>query len=160
MEEEQERKATPQLDAARFKLAEHERNIHMVTVEESVGKADITNPAFFAHVAPKCRPDDEIIVRRDDGAIFARLLVLQAERTWLRVHVLEWHDLTTKDVAQTQSVNAEQLAEVLAQFKVQHKGPHKKWCVIRQNDSAIVREGEESKANAQLWLDGYVKVIA
>lgn len=153
-------KATPQLDAARFGLAEHQRNVHLCTIEEGVDRQAVQEPAFFAHVATRCRPYDEIIVRRDDGAIFARLLVLQAERTWLRTFVLEWHELTTKDVAQTQTAMADKAAEVLAQFDIKHKGPHKKWCVIRKQDAAIVREGEESKTSANTWLSEYLKVIA
>jgi len=155
-----EQKATPQLDASRFKLAEHERNVHNICVEDGITRAQIINPAFLAHVASKLRPYDEILVRCDDGTVFARMLVLQSERTWARVHILEWHDLTTRDVAQSQNETSEMVAEKAAEFKVEYKGSHKKWCVIRQSDSAIVRDGEESKAAANLWLDNYVKVIA
>ena len=156
----EDRKGTPQLDASRFKSAEHERNVHSICVEEFISRAQIINPAFLAHIAAKLRPYDEILVRCDDGTIFARLLVLQAERTWARVHITEWHDLTTRDVAQTQTETSEQVAEKVAEFRVEYKGSHKKWCIIRNTDGAIVREDEATKALANQWLDGYVKVIA
>lgn len=153
----------PQLAAERFKLAEHERNVHSITIEEGISRAQIIDPAFLAHVAAKLRPYDEILVRCDDGAMFARLLVLQSERTWARVHVLEWHNLTTRDVALSQTDNAEQSGPANTvdhelEYEIKHKGPHKKWSVIRKADGAYVREGEETKAAATAWLSDWLRV--
>lgn len=152
--------AVPQLEASRFGLAEHQRNVHICTIEHGITRREVINPAFFAHVAPKCRPYDEIIVNCDDGTLYARLLVLQAERTWIMVHVLEWHDLTTKDVALSKTEKLAEAANPAAEFEVKHRGPHLKWCVIRKADSQPVREKEETKKDAQNWLDEYLKVIA
>ena len=159
-------KATPQLAAERFKLAEHERNIHSITVEEGITRAQIIDPAFLAHVAAKLRPYDQVEVRCDDGALFAKLLVLQAERTWARVHVLEWHNLTTRDVSLTQTSEQEQTATAgpppgkEQEYAVAYKGPHKKWSVIRLADGGYMREGEESKAAASHWLTEWLRVTA
>ncbi|HQU17306.1 MAG TPA: hypothetical protein PLO69_14590 [Gammaproteobacteria bacterium] len=159
-------KATPQLASERFKLAEHERNIHSITVEDGITRGQIIDPAFLAHVAAKLRPYDQIEVRCDDGALFARLLVLQAERTWARVHVLEWHNLTTRDVSLTQTGKQEQsapagpAADKEQEYMVAHKGPHKKWCVIRKSDGGYMREGEETKATATNWLADWLRVTA
>lgn len=158
--------AVPQLAAERFKLAEHERNIHSITVEDGITRAQIIDPAFLAHVAAKLRPYDQVEVRCDDGALFAKLLVLQSERTWARVHVLEWHDLTTRDVALTQTSDMEQAtaagpaADKEQDYVVAYKGPHKKWSVIRLADGGYMREGEESKAAAQHWLTDWLRVTA
>lgn len=157
-------KATPQLTADRFKLAEHERNVYAITIEEGITRAQIIDPAFLAHVAPKLRPYDQVEVRCDDGTLFARLLVLQAERTWARVHVLEWHDLTTRDVSLTKTAKDTQSGTPAAEvdhekeYQVVHKGPHKKWCVIRKADGAYIRDGEESKNAATTWLNDWLKV--
>lgn len=157
-------KAAPQLQAERFKLAEHERNVYIITIEEGITRAQILDQGFLAHVAPKLRPYDQIEVRCDDGTLFARLLVLQAERTWARVHVLEWHDLTTKDVSLTKAQKEEQSGPAPARvdheqaYQIVHKGPHKKWCVIRKADGAYIREGEESKNAATTWFNDWIKV--
>ena len=157
-------KATQQLSADRFKLAEHERNIHSITVEEGTTRAQIINPAFLAHVAAKLRPYDQVEVRCDDGALFAKLLVLQAERTWARVHVLEWHDLTTRDVAMTQADEQAQAGSAAPatdreqEYLVAYKGPHKKWCVIRKADGGYMRETEDSKAAATAWMTDWLRV--
>jgi hypothetical protein len=167
MAEAQEKKqpAAPQLDGQRFKLAEHERNVHIITTEAGVTRAQILDPAFLAHVAAKLRPYDQIEVRSDDGTIFARLLVLQAERTWATAYVLEWHDLTTKDVALTQSAGAVAAGIQLKteeRYKVEWKGPHLKGCVVDygSNPPRMVREKEPSKDAAALWLREWLKVTA
>ena len=158
-------KATPQLPAERFKLAEHERNVHIITIEEGITRAQLLDPAFLAHVAPKLRPYDQIEIRCDDGTLFARALVLQAERTWARLHILDWHDLTTRDVSLTKAAKGEQKDETAAlnpadAYQVVLKGPHKKWCVIRKADGGYMREGETTKDAAKTWLDDWLKVTA
>ena len=154
-----------QMSADRFKLAEHERNIHSITIEEGVTRAQLINPAFLAHVAAKLRPYDQIEVRCDDGTLFAKLLVLQAERTWARVHVLEWHNLTTRDVSLSQGEDKESAAAAQKlspedDYLVQWKGPHKKWCVIRKVDGAYMREQEADKSAATTWLADWLKITA
>ena len=154
-----------QMAADRFKLAEHERNVHSITIEEGVTRAQLINPAFLAHVAAKLRPYDQIEVRCDDGTLFAKLLVLQAERTWARVHVLEWHNLTTRDVSLSQAEDSAEPnpAKALSpedDYLVQWKGPHKKWCVIRKADGAYMREAEPDKAAATTWLSDWLRITA
>lgn len=163
MEQADKPQAIPQLDANRFKLAEHEFNRWCITVEQGITRAQILNPAFYSQFSSKMRPYDTIAVRCDDGTLYAELLVIQSERTWARVHVLSWHDLTSKDVAQSkvEPTSSPKVAlDPSKEFKVKYMGAHKKWSVIRQSDEAIVREGEDNKANAELWLVEYQRVTA
>lgn len=160
MENEKE-PAIPQMDPNRLKLAEHERTHFFVSIEPGITRRQVIDPAFFAHVGRTLRPYSEITLVCDDGTLYARLLVLQAERTWARVHVLEWHDLTTRDVAMSKSdpvAKAGPPPDASEAFRVEYKGTHKKWCVIRAADNAYVHEGDESKVDARNWLDGHLKV--
>lgn len=156
-------KAVPQLDPHMLQLAEHERNIYLCTVDAGVTRKDILNPLFWSHIAPKLRPYTRIEARSHDGSLFAELLVTQAERTWAKVHVLSWHDLTTQDVSLTKD-DVAAAAKIEAgtgnQYQVVQKGPVKKWCVIntKTNPPAMVREGEPTKRSAEVWLDEYLKV--
>ena len=164
MENQEHQKAptVPQLDAQRFQLAEHERNVFICTIEGGVTRKNILDPAFWAHVANKLRPYTEIILRCDDGTLYARVLVTQAERTWARVHVLEWHDLTTKDVAlsKAEPIASPKMPETNARYQVVQKGPHLKWCVIdnETNPPTLVREKEPTKVQATAWLEEYLRV--
>lgn len=155
--------ATPQLDAQDFMLAEQARNVHRVEVAENITRKDIINPAFWAHVASRMRPYDECIIIRRDGTLFARAVVLQTERTWAIVFLTEWHDLTTRDVSLTQAdIKAGAVtppSDPSMEFKIVHKGERLKWCVTRQSDGALVREGEATKAAAEAWLTEYKRVI-
>ncbi|MCR4331769.1 MAG: hypothetical protein NUV34_03565 [Sulfuricaulis sp.] len=156
-------KAVLQLDAARFQQADNVRETWAITVEQGVTRTDILNPAFWSHIAYKLRPYARIEVRCDDGSFFAELVVLNAERTWARVYVLSWADLTTKDVSQTQAGKAAQpaaTAEPERAFRVEWKGPHKKFCVIRNSDNAYIRESEASKRDAEAWLLDYERVTS
>lgn len=161
----------PQLDAQDFSLAEHVRNVFRAEVGEGITRKDIINPSFWAHIGTKVRPYDEITVIRRDGTLYARVIVLQSERTWARVYVTDWHDLTTRDVALSQTegvampkpdeLQSPQVALDPAKvFELKFKGMRMKWCVIRQHDGQVVREGEPDKKAAQVWLDEYLKVIA
>lgn len=158
-----ESKPNPQVTASRFVLAEHVNTTYVVTVEGGLTKAQIIHPDFWGHVAAKLRPYDEIKVRCDDGSFYAQLLVLSAERTFARVRVLAWHDLTTADVAKTQAESAEKPSVTPAgptDYEVRQRGPHLKWCVVRLSDSQVLREKEPTKRDAEKWLDDYLKVTA
>ena len=162
-EHESKPKAQPQLEPSRFHLAEHQRNVYVATVEGGIARADMLAPEFWSHIAAKLRPYDEIVVYCDDGSLYARMLVLNSERTWARMHVLQWEDLTTRDVSLSKGAPAAKAAspEVeKALFRVEYKGKHKQWCVIRENTNPpeYIREQEVSKANANLWLAEYLKV--
>lgn len=153
-------KATPQLSPERFKPAEAVRNLWAITVEPGITRAEVLDPAFLAHSAYKLTPYDEITVRCDDGTVFARLLVLESSRAWARTRVLEWVDLSTKDVSQSQAEQQSRKVDPTANatHRLEHKGQHKKWCVIRNVDGAYVRETEPTKDAAQKWLDEYLRV--
>lgn len=148
-------KSIRQLDGARFKGKEYETVDYWATVEEGTTRAEMKNPAFWAHVAAKLTPYSFIHIRCDDGTFYAKGIVLQVDRTWAVVHLLEWHNLTTKDVAQTQAAAAELGTDIDA-FDIVHKGQHKKWCVIRRADQMYVAEGKLTRAEATVWLAEHV----
>lgn len=163
MEEEKPKKPLAQLDAAKFTLAEAEQERFMATIEPGTTRAEVCNPAFFAHIASKLRPYTEILLRCEDGTLYAKALVLQAERTWATVHILEWHDLTTKDVSLTQTQVKEiekMVREGATEYSIEYKGPTLKHCVIRNGDQAIVADKIATKAGAHEWLANFLKVTA
>lgn len=147
----------PQLDAKRMTYAEQERAVFRVVVEPGVTRAQILNPAFLAHVARDLKPYSKLEIINDDGTMYAEAIVLQAERSWAKIAILSWHDLTTRDVSQTEAEGIEIQAD---DHRVEWKGPHKKWCVIRTSDSKYLREKEASRQDAELWLREYLKVTA
>lgn len=157
--EEGKPESTPQLDAGRMIAKEYDTVDYWVTVEEGITRKQMRDPAFWAHVASKLKPYFFIHLRCDDGSFYAKGIVLQVDRTWAVVHILEWHDLTTKDVAQTEAAALE-MGTAAEAFDVAYKGAHRKWCVIRKSSQEAVQEKLETKALAAFWLAEHLKSFA
>lgn len=148
-----ERKLLP-MEPARIKEASFLTTHYVATASEGAEPEDLMNPAYWAHIAATLKPWDRIDVRANDGSWWAQLLVLEASRSWARVHCLGIHNLTTADVAQT-------LAEQMQlPYEVAYKGPHNKWSVIRRSDNQVVHDQEETSEGAVTWMRERIKVEA
>lgn len=136
---------------SRMQQAEYGRTDFVVTVEQGVSVTDLQKEGFWSLVCARFRPYDRIEVRTDDGSYWAELLVLGCDRAWAKVHVLREASLTTTDVAMSQAEST---------YRVNWKGPHRKFCVIRKADGIIVHEGEQLKESAQTWARDHEKAMA
>lgn len=148
------KKETPTLNPGRFQLAEHARAVHAATAEAGTTFQQMLDPNYWAHEARKLQPYDHIECRCDDGTFWGLLLVLEVGRSWAKVHPLQHEPLTTADVAQTQAVLASD------EYRVEWKGPIKKYAVIRNQDNEIIHDGEQRKEGAQEWLQEHLKAYA
>lgn len=137
-ENKQEENRLVQLVPGRFKLAEYERSDWIVNAPEGATLDDVKKPEFWAFVAPQMRPFDHVEVRADDGTWVAQFIVTAADRTWAKIA-----EIYTVKLASA----ADEMKNSSA-FDVDYKGPHKKWCIIRRSDSAMVREGIGTKDEA------------
>jgi hypothetical protein len=144
-----DKKRDNQLAADRLKLKEHTTVEHTVTVEVGTVVEDLLRPEFWAHVAAGLRPYSEITVRTDDGAWWARVLVMTVSRAFARVKILQHVPLLTSDVDQTQDFQMEG-------HTIKWRGEHLQWAVVRLKDGSVVRENLESKKAARMWLEDYV----
>lgn len=126
-----------------------------VEVPHGVKPEALLDPAFWAHRAPKMKPWDEIRARAQDGTWMGRYLVLDSSRVWVRVKLLEFHQLTSSDVSLTQA-SMGQLKDFKDQHNVVFRGMHK-WSVVRKSDKAVLHQGEEQKEGAAAWLDAYAR---
>lgn len=136
----------PQATPTRTQLTEYQRQDWCHNAEEGTTLADIQSDSYWALMAAQFKPYDRIEVRVDTGEWLAELLVLQCERTWAKVHLLKSYALVAvEDVPISQ------------RHKVEWKGPQRKWTVIRGGDLAVVREGFQSRAEANDWMASYEK---
>lgn len=126
---------------ARLKEAEYERKVYVVNAEHGTTINDVLEPAYWAHVAPKLRPYTRLEVRIDSGEWMLELLVLSCDRTWAKVAVLHRYELAPGDEDMPPA----------SKHKVEFKGPHWKWCVIRVADGGVIFKGlEKEQAFAEL----------
>lgn len=131
--------------------AQYKRNEWVVEAEEGTVPDDVLEPVYWSHVAGKFNPMDRIEVRMETGDWVMELIVVQAQRNWARVHVTAFHDLrTTSAEAPASSVK----------HRVLWKGNHKKHCVIRIADNALIQEGLATKALAEEWMANHERVTA
>lgn len=124
-------------------------------VEMGTTRADLLKPEYWSHVAERITPWSEITVRAEDGTFYAKYLVLDCGRGWAKLQELNWWNLTTKDVAQTQS-SAGQIDD----YALEYKGTTRKWIVLRKVDQTVLDEGKPSKEAARLWLEEFLTAKA
>ena len=141
-----------QIMPERFREVSYVSHDWSAKAEQGITQKDVLRPGYWAHVAEQLSPYDEIRLRSDDGSFYARLLVMESGRTWARVMVLSWVNLTTTEVSMTQ---AEIEAEI-TKFDVRLRGPHK-WSVIRKADNAVIAEGIEHKEEAEQKLLAHIQ---
>ena len=141
MSETTERKVEPILH---IKEAEYERSIHAATVPIGTLPEDLTNQAYWAHVAQFLKPWGRIEAHCFDGTWFAEYLVTEVGRTFAKVTMLRKYALTTEDVALSQQTQAN------SDYYVKFRGAAK-WSVIRSSDNAVMKEGmDKDDANAEM----------
>lgn len=138
-----------ELNPSRMKECEFERTTYVATAHEQTQPEDLLEPEYWSHVAEKLKPWDKIEARADDGSWYAEYLVLDTSCRWARLALLAKYDLTTSDVSLSQAARDE--------YKIEWKGPARKFCVIRNSDNAMVHEGEQTKVGAHQWLINRLK---
>ena len=143
-------KRSPMIHPTRMKLAEEERRDWIVNAELSHTIEDLSNPAYWAHMAAQLTPYDHIEVRAEDGAWIANLIVIQVDRSWAKVVLVSKYDL----------LETETLPSNIAQHKVEWKGPQHRFAVIRLVDQVTVRNGFQTKEEANAWMREHEKVIS
>lgn len=135
---------------AEFSLARFHHKTEM-----GITKAQLLNPEYWSFVGERMSPYSEIIVRSDDGTYYARFLVLDCGRNFAKVQCLDWYNLTTKDVAESQSnVGTAQ------DYDIVWKGPRLKHIILRKSDGVVIHEGDQLKVAAQMWLDDFLQTKA
>lgn len=141
-------KVNAMLAPGRRSLFAHRNNIHNVTAEEGTPLEAVLSPQYFAHIAPMLRMYDEIRVTTDEGAYYARLLVLAVGQTWAKVKMLEHVDLTEQ---------AEVAADPMNPYFLKFRGPVLKWSMLRRVDNAVIKEGMETKGEAERYMTDYLR---
>ncbi len=145
-------KEEPRVHQDRFNVSDFSIGRFDHKSQVGVTKAHLLLPEYWTHVSELMTPYSEITVRCDDGTYYAKLLVLDCGRGWAKVKLLQWHDLTTTDVAQTQSVAGNR-----DDYLIEWKGGTKKHVVIRKSDSQVISEGEhQRKEQAEAWLTEFL----
>lgn len=134
---------------ARLGLVEHRRQDWVAIAQESHTIEDVLDPIYWSYVASKFTQYDRVEVRQETGEWIVDLIMVEVGRNFARAFVAAKHDLRAVELGTP--------AEVV-KYKVERKGDHRKWCVIRIADSAMIQEGMLTKALADEWLLNHERV--
>jgi hypothetical protein len=137
------------LTPGRMRPAEACYRVHAVLVESGIARDAILVPAFWSNVAAKLRPLDRLEVMDDAGS-------------WLAVLMVRAVSASEAIVAPLWSVELQSSA-VLAppkdiEFEARWRGHKNKWSVL-QGD-VVLREGMESREEAELYIRDHAKALA
>ena len=143
----------PKIMEKNFLAAEFARQVFRITSPAGVSIEEIIDPSYWAHVARRLTPYDIIEVVPEDGAFYARLIVVNTGKLFAKVQIIEKIDLNTP-------VNVT-AAIAMNLFDTKYAGPNAKWRVIRKSDNAVVsKEPFGTQQEAEEWLEKNIKDMA
>lgn len=140
-------KNSPVLMPERMGLAESKRHDWVVDAEFGTTVEQLLEPSYWSHVAVRMVPGDHVEVRAEDFSWVAYLVVHYAERTYAKVVI----DRVVKIADSTE------IPVVSIKHKVEWKGPHHKFAVIRISDAQMLHSGCKTRGEADDWLRNHEK---
>lgn len=144
------KKSIPVLMPERIGLSEDKRHDWVVDLPMTVTLEEALEPSFWAHVSAQMEPLDHIEVRSEDGSWVAFLIVSFCERNYAKV-VLD---------RQVKLDDNQEVPLATVKHKVEWKGPHLRFCVIRIADAALLQQGMRDKQAAYQWMTEHEKTLS
>lgn len=143
------KKSRPILTQERFGLAEEQRHDFVANIPAGTALKEVMEPSYWAFCATDMIPFDHIQARAEDGSWCAYLIVQSCDRGWARVVLDRLVEMTPGTEAPAASIK----------HKVEWKGPQFKWCVIRTDDSSILKKELPSKEEAAAWMREHERTV-
>lgn len=138
------------LTPGRLRPAEACWRTHGVLVEAGTARTAILEPGFWGNVVQRLRPLDRIEVIDEQGR-------------WLAVLLVRAVGQSEAVVAPLWSVDFDEAAlpkEKAPEFEAKWIGHRSRWAVLRSIDKSIVREGMQSREEAEEYIRSHVKALA
>lgn len=145
----QAEKQAIQLMPGTLALFESVSLLHDAVIPSDVPPDTLLDPAFWAHEAKKLAPWHEIRARSEDGSWMGRYVVVACDRTWAKVKLTEFHQLSALSGT---VVAPKTVADFIAAHGWKHRGP-KGHSIVRNSDGAVLVENQPSKEAALKWLE-------
>jgi 16S rRNA U1498 N3-methylase RsmE len=140
------------LHASRFAQADQKFNRWTIVQPVGASVEDCLDPGYWAHVASKLRVGDEIRVLNDEMTHYAVLLVVESDRLWAKVAILNQASLTVGSVKPGDDYAVE----------VEYAGPHHMHRVYRMRggQKEVLSHGHQSKDAALRAAAEHMKTVA
>jgi hypothetical protein len=119
------------INPSRMGLVEYLRQDWVVTAEPGTEIADLKRSDYWAHMAARMMVYDRVEVRAEDGSWIVELVVTDKGSNWAKTRILQEYALDANEIPQPLG----------SLHSIVWKGPHLKFCILRNNDSALVKQG-------------------
>jgi hypothetical protein len=142
------------LTPARIKGAEFTRNVHVARVEVGVPREALLDPHYWMHVAAKMKAGDHIEVIPDDSSYYLELFVVAATKTSIKVQKINEVEFSENGSDVAESSNTDH-----PDYDIKWAGNVEKFQVVYKPDSKVLSSEHETKLEAAIWIDDYVKSL-
>jgi hypothetical protein len=131
----------------RFKLATYGHNEWSVDLPADTAYEDVFKPEFWAHNAKKVRPQDKIVVRREDGTLYAELFVRACGPLFVKAD-----EIIKVEFGKQAATDSDKL-------KVKWIGRNS-YTVVRKTDNQVLRDGFQTPEDAAAWMHNHNQQMA
>lgn len=137
------------LSPGAIQAAEHRRKIHHVEPSAGTPYDALKDPVYWSNVSRHFSPFDLIEVLPSDGSWWAQWIVVAAGNNWARCQEI------------TRVKIDDNAADVTAdtKYEVRHRGPVKRWSIVRKSDQAVIAENMAVRAEADAALAEHLKAL-
>lgn len=113
---------------------------------------NVMDPGYWAGVAAdrKLRINDVFEVRCEDFSWGGDFIIVDVSNRWAKLRLIREVDYG----------EAPRAVDADSTLKVEFKGPHRKWSVLRKADNEYLRDGFEKRQDAELWARGHLTAMA
>lgn len=131
--------------------AEFARQMFRVTPPAGTKIEEMLENDYWAHVAKKLNPHDILEVVPEDGAFYARLIVVNCAKLWAKMQKLEYVELGSKK-AEGGTSDA---------FEAKFAGPMAKWRAVKKSDGSLLSpDSFSTRDEAEQYIEKYSKEMA
>ena len=130
--------------------ADFRRNVYRFAPKAGTPFKELLKPEYWVHVAETFKRGDIIEIFPEDGEYFAELVVMNSSRLWA----------STIKKSFTEINGVAKKAPDDNEFKVEWKGNHSKYTILRTSDKTVLKDGIADKKEAEEWIANHIKELA
>jgi len=137
-----------QIIPGRVREAQYARTHWNCIVPAGTLPEDLLKPEFWAHVAVKMKPQDQVEAWSDDGTWYAEYVVRAADRNWALLAPKTKVVFTAADIPRPDEP-----------YSVTYRGNLDQWSVVRKSDGSVLFKDGRTQDEATAWMRQYIRTV-
>lgn len=134
-------------------LSVHANTEYVAKIPAGTPLDEVLKPEYWASVAPTRNWEfgDTISLKPYDGRYWAKLLVLDAGPSWLKVQVIQFVEVEPAERGEENDFPG---------YRIEWQNITTKFAIIRESDKEVLRSGFKTKHSAGTWLIEHMKAMS